>query len=95
MQYKKIKAGKRYIEAINMKLLEKDLIVLRGEKGYVMCGYLNLTVAEKFKDVAVKIVKVATIEDALKADVYSCTRNAKKLGIYPGQSISEVIRIIA
>ncbi len=95
MQYKKIKVGKRYIEAINMKLLEKNLIVLRGEKGYVMCGYLNLSVAGKFKDVAVKIVKVATIEAALKADVHSCTRNARKLGIYLGQPISEVIKIIA
>ena len=92
---KKIKAKKKFIEAISIPLLSKNLILLRGSKGYVMCGYLNLRVAEKFKDVAVKIVGVKSIKDALKAKVHSCTSSARKLGIRKGQPVKEVLKVIA
>lgn len=89
-----IKIGRKYIEAVSLKLLSKNLILLRGTKGYVMCGYLNLKAAEKFKDVAVKITGVSTIEEALEAVVHSCSRQAKKLGIYKSQPIRETLKII-
>ena len=92
--HKKIRIGKKYIEAVAIKLLSKSFIVLKGKKGYVMCGYLNLKVAEKFKDVAVKIVGVSSIEDALNAQVHSCTSAARKLGLYKGQPIKEVLKAI-
>jgi uncharacterized protein YunC (DUF1805 family) len=95
IKQKNIKIGKGRVEAILFSLTGKNLIVLRGSKGYVMCGYLNLRAAEKFKDVAVKITGVSTIDEALEATVNSCTSAAKKLGIYKGQKIKEVLRIIA
>jgi uncharacterized protein YunC (DUF1805 family) len=95
LKYKKIKIGKKYIEAICVNLGSKNLILLRGSRGYVMCGYLDLEVAEKFKDVAVKIVGVSTIQQALKAKVHSCTSQARRLGISQGQSVPEVLKIIA
>ena len=94
-RYKKIKIGKKYIEAIWVKLQSKNFILLRGSKGYVMCGYLNLRAAEKFKDAAVKITGVSTIGEALKAKAASCTSPARRLGIYKGQPIKEVLKIIA
>jgi uncharacterized protein YunC (DUF1805 family) len=93
--FKKIKAGKKYIQALAMKLGQKNLVVLRGERGYVMCGYLNLTVANKFKDVALKVTGVATVEDALAARVHSCTLPALKMGIRPGQRVRDILKIIA
>jgi len=95
LNYKKIKVGKNYIEAVLVKLQSKNLILFRGRKGYVMCGYLNLTVAEKFKDVAVKIVGVSSIKQALKATVHSCSFPARRLGIYKGQPIKEALKVIA
>ncbi len=95
LKYKKIRVGKKYIEAINVNLCSKNLILLKGSRGYIMCGYLNLKVAEKFKDVAAKITGVSTIQQALKAKVHSCTSEAKKLGISSGQPIKEVLKIIA
>ena len=92
---KKIKVGKKYINAFLIKLAAKNLIVLKGSRGYIMCGYLNLKAAEKFKDVAIKITGIKNIEDALKAAVHSCTSQARKLGIRKGQPIKEVIKIIA
>ena len=85
LKYKRIKAGKSYIEAFCMNL----------KKGYVMCGYLNISVANKFKDVAIKITGVSNIEEALKARVHSFTTAAKKIGIYKNQSIKEVLKIIS
>lgn len=95
LKYQKIKVEKKIIKAILVKLLSKNLILLRGSRGYIMCGYLNLRVSENFKDVAVKIVGVGTIAQALKADVHSCTTPARKLGIYKGQPVKEVLKIIA
>jgi uncharacterized protein YunC (DUF1805 family) len=95
LKRKKIKVGKTYIEAIEVNLLSKNFILLRGGKGYVMRGYLNLSAAKKFKDVAVKIVGVSSIEEALKAKVHSCTSSARRLGIRKGQPVKEALKIIA
>jgi len=94
LKHKRIKIGKKHIEAVTIKLLSKNLILLRGSRGYVMCGYLNLRVAEKFKDVAIKIVGVKSIKDALNAKVHSCTSSAKKMGIRKGQSVKEALKVI-
>jgi uncharacterized protein YunC (DUF1805 family) len=94
MKYKKIKTAHGYIEALEMKLLTKSLIVLRGRKGYIMCGYLNLAAAERCKDVAIKITGVATIQGALQSTVFSCTGRARRLGAYKGQPVKECLRLI-
>ena len=92
---RKIKIGGKYIEAFLLSLQSKNLILLKGSRGYVMCGYLNLKAAERFKDAAIKITGISTIEEALKTSVHSCTSSARKLGIYKGQPIKEVLKIIA
>ncbi|MCM8787541.1 MAG: DUF1805 domain-containing protein [Candidatus Omnitrophica bacterium] len=91
----KLKVGEKAVKAIVFPLQTKNLIIIRGSKGYIMCGYLNLAVANKFGDVAVKVVGVDTVEDVLKAKVFSLSNLAKKLGIFKGQSIKEVLKIIA
>jgi len=95
MKYKKIKVGNGYIEGFLIKLSSKSLILLRGSKGYVMCGYLNLKVAEKFKDIAIKVTGISSIQQAVDANVCSCTSSARKLGISKGQPVKEVLKIIA
>jgi uncharacterized protein YunC (DUF1805 family) len=94
-EHKDIEVGNKKIEALAISLLKSNLIVLRGQKGYIMCGYLNLEVSEKFNEAAVKITGVSSIEDALNATVNSCSSQASKLGIYAGQPIREVLPIIA
>ena len=74
---------------------DKNLIILVGSKGYVMCGYLNMAVANRFGDVAVKISGISTIAQAKKTKAAAVSAAAKKLGIYKGQPIKEVLKIIA
>jgi uncharacterized protein YunC (DUF1805 family) len=60
-----------------------------------MCGYLNLKVANKFGDVAAKIVKVSTIKEALNTNIESVSTKAKRLGTYKGQKVKDALKIIA
>jgi len=83
------------IREINIRLQKKNLIVLIGKKGYIMCGYLNLNTANKFKDVAIRVKGVSKIEEVLNTKVENCSIPAKKLGIYIGQPIKEVLEIIS
>lgn len=95
LRHKKIRIGAKFIDAILIKLLSKNFILLNGRKGFIMCGYLNLDAAKKFKDAAAKIVGVSTIEQALEATVHSCSPEAKRIGIYKGQPIKETLKLIA
>ncbi len=95
LKCKKIKIANKYVEAISLRLCSKSLIILKGKKGYIMCGYLNLKAAEKFNDVAVKVVSVSSIADVLNAKVAGLTTSAKKAGILKGESIKSVLKKIA
>jgi len=92
---RKINSGRKSIDGYVIPLGAKNLVLLAGAKGYVMCGDLNLSVAQKFGEAAIKITGVANVKDALKAKVHSLTSAAKRLGVYKGQSIKEVLRLIA
>lgn len=89
-----IRTNNGTVEALCVSLQGKNLILLAGTKGYVMCGYLDLSVAEKFGDAAVRITGISSIEDALQARVQACTTAARSLGIEEGQPIKEVLDLI-
>lgn len=95
LKHKYISSGNKRVEALLFGLSGKNLIVIKGSRGYIMCGYLNMKAAEKFKDVAVKITGVSDIDSALKTAVHSCSAAARRLGINKGQKIKDVIKIIA
>ena len=94
VEHKVIQIGAKKIEGYSINLQSKNLVLLRGSKGYVMCGYLDMAVAEKFGDAAVKITGVATVDDAVKAHVHSCSSAARALGISEGQPISDILPLI-
>jgi uncharacterized protein YunC (DUF1805 family) len=71
-----------------------NLVLITAEKGYLMCGLLNLETAEKLGQAAAVVRGVKTAEDALKAKVASCTTRAKALGVKEGMSGEEAIRLM-
>ncbi|MDP8253648.1 MAG: DUF1805 domain-containing protein [Candidatus Kaelpia aquatica] len=89
-----IKVGDSFIEAVSIKLGNHNLIILRGSRGYIMCGYLNMDVADNFGDIAIKITGVGTIQEALDTAAKEVSREAKNIGIYEGQSINEILKLI-
>ncbi len=77
---------------INEKLGKKaPLVILKGDTGYIMCGYLNIDAANSLGDIAVRVSGVNDIDDVLNSKVNSCTDNAKNLGIKPGDNIMDII----
>lgn len=60
------------------------LLIIKGSKGYMMCGYLNVDVAEKLGDTAVVVTGVREFKDMLNSEVKYVTSKAKELGIREG-----------
>ncbi len=67
------------------------LLLIKGEKGFVMCGYLNGEVAEKVGLAAAIVSGVSSFEDVLNAEVKFATSKAKELGVEPGKIVKNVI----
>lgn len=67
------------------------LLVIRARNGFVMCGYLNIDVANKLGDAAVRVTGVRTFEDVLNAKAVEVSEAAKKLGITIGMPAREAL----
>ncbi|MBS7619033.1 DUF1805 domain-containing protein [Candidatus Bathyarchaeota archaeon] len=71
------------------------LLALIGGKGFVMCGYLNLEVAERLNTVAAFVSGVKSFDDMLNAEVKGATSKAKSLGVETGKVLKTVIGRLA
>ena len=71
------------------------LILVKGEKGFVMCGYLNFDAAEKLGATAAIVSGVNSFEDVLNASIKSSTPKAKELGLEIGKTVRDVIGVLA
>ncbi|MDR2644440.1 MAG: DUF1805 domain-containing protein [Endomicrobium sp.] len=71
-----------------------NLAFIKGGKGFIMCGYLNLETAEKMNNIAAVVIGVKTIDDMLNKNIVSSTTNAKKIGIVPGISVLKALEKI-
>jgi uncharacterized protein YunC (DUF1805 family) len=60
------------------------LLVIRAPRGFVMCGYLDISMAERLDDIAVKVTGVRNFEDVLASGVVEVTKAAADLGIEVG-----------
>jgi uncharacterized protein YunC (DUF1805 family) len=57
------------------------LILVIAEKGFIMCGFLNVNAAEKLGIAAVMVSGVKSFDDVLNAQVKAVTSKAKNLGV--------------
>ena len=60
------------------------LLLVVAEKGFVMCGFLNVDAAEKLGVATAVVSGVKSFEDVLDAEVKSVTSKAKSLGVNVG-----------
>ena len=59
-----------------------------------MCGYLNISVADKLGLVAARVVGVRTVEDMLEKNIVEVTAKARELGIKEGMKVREALKFI-
>jgi uncharacterized protein YunC (DUF1805 family) len=70
------------------------LLLVIGERGFVMCGFLNIEAADKLKVAAVMVSGVQSFDDVLKAEVRAVTSKASKIGIGLGMMGKDAIRLL-
>jgi uncharacterized protein YunC (DUF1805 family) len=67
------------------------LLLIVAEKGFAMCGFLNMEAAERLGATAAMVSGVKTFEDVLNAQVKATTTKAKDLGVEAGMKGSEAL----
>jgi uncharacterized protein YunC (DUF1805 family) len=70
------------------------LLLIVAEKGFVMCGFLNLDAAEKLGVVAAVVSGVKTFEDVLEGEIKGVTSKAEALGVRVGMSGLEALKLM-
>lgn len=83
--------GKKVIGVEIKNLGNAPLILIKADKGYIMCGYLNIDVAEKLNDTAAIVTGVNSVEEMLEKNIKAATSKARGLGITPGMKCKEAL----
>jgi Uncharacterized conserved protein len=79
---------------LGFQMQNAPLLVIRADKGFVMCGYLDMESAGALGDVAVKVKGVSTFDDVLQALVIGATQKAINLGIKVGMTGKEALELM-
>ena len=91
MQIEQINLGNGSAIGLKMDMEHAPLLVIRAGCGFVMCGYLNMEIADKLGDVAVRVTGVRSFEDVLNAKAADVSEAAKKRGISAGMTAKEAL----
>lgn len=80
--------GGHRVIGVEVALPKTKLLVLTTDKGYIMCGALDVALLnEKLADrkiLAGRAVGVRSLEELLEAPLESVTLEAERIGIHPG-----------
>jgi uncharacterized protein YunC (DUF1805 family) len=88
----RIKVGDKTCLGVKVELPESPpLLLVIAEKGFVMCGFLNIEVAERLGAAAAMVSGVKTFEDILNAEVKAITSKAKSFGVQLGMRGAEAL----
>ena len=88
-----VKVDGKVFSGVKVDLPESPpLVLIVGEKGFVMCGFLNAEAAEKLNVAAAVVSGVKSFEDVLNAQVKTVTSKAKSLGVEAGIKGSEALK---
>lgn len=94
IQVENISRDGKELQYIKIDMWGAPLVMIKGKKGYVMCGYLNIQTANKLGDMAVRVTGVKDLETILGAKVSECSEAAEKAGIKPGDEVASVIKLL-
>lgn len=86
--------GKKYQAFEDEAAPGTSLVYIKGSKGFIMCGYLNLETAEKKGNIAAVVTGIKTAEDMLGANIAAATSFARAAGITEGMPVREALEKI-
>lgn len=94
MIIEQIKIADKTATGLKWEMENASLLIIKADKGFVMCGYLNIETANKLGDVAAVVSGVNTFEEVLKAPLKAVSENAQKLGIKEGITGREALKLM-
>ena len=68
------------------------LLLVVAEKGFIMCGFLNVDAAERLNVAAAMASGVKTFDDVLDAQIKAVTSKAKNFGVEVGMKGVEALK---
>jgi uncharacterized protein YunC (DUF1805 family) len=90
MQMTPVKVGDTTAVGIFVELPKTRILAVATEKGYIMCGLIDLarldTLRPERRILAARVTHVRTIEDLLAGSVDQVTQEARRLGITEGMT---------
>lgn len=75
--------------------LKSPLLLIKGAKGLLACGYLNIETFNKTGEVAAIVTGVRTHEDMLRAKVIAASNAAREMGIEIGMAGEDALKRFA
>ncbi|MBA4542166.1 DUF1805 domain-containing protein [Thermoactinomyces daqus] len=95
IEMKPIDIDGRQVLGIEVKLPKTTLLVITTDKGYIMCGALDIALLnERLSDrniIAARAVGARTLEQLLDAPLESVTHTAESMGITSGMTGKEAL----
>ncbi len=89
-----VEIADRQFQYVRMDMFGAPLVLLKGKRGFVMCGYLNIQASDKLGDVGIRVTGVKNLDDMVKAKVSDVTSKAESLGIKPGSNVSDILHLL-
>ncbi len=81
-----IKIGEQTALGIKLEVSNAPILILRGEKGLLTCGYFNVDVADRIGDAIAVVTNVKNFDEMLTSKVVAVSKKAEELGIKIGDS---------
>jgi len=85
--------GKKAL-GIVMEMNEAPLVLVKAEKGFIMCGLLDMDTANAIGEVCAKLKGVKNLQEILDKEVREVSDEAKKLGVREGMSGKEALLVM-
>ncbi|ETT79665.1 hypothetical protein C173_00862 [Paenibacillus sp. FSL R7-277] len=93
-----MQVGDHVLVGVEVRLPKTTLLSISTDKGYIMCGALDIGLLNEVlsdrKIIAARAVGVRTLQQLLAAPLESVTIEADKLGIVPGMSGAEALLLM-
>jgi len=70
------------------------LVLIRGDEGFIMCGYINIAVADNLNLVAARVTGVKSVEEMLEKEINEATSKAEEKGIRRGLKVRDVLKYL-
>jgi len=70
------------------------ILIIIGQTGFVMCGFLNMDAAEKLNVTATMVSGVRNFDDVLRAEIKAATSKAKIKGIRIEMKGKEAVKLL-